>query len=62
MNITDEDFKIALAERVRAKGLAAVILEIAQIAEDNDLLERESRRGWGIDAEYLRAMVGRIRN
>jgi hypothetical protein len=55
MNMTDEDFKIALAERIQAKGLAAVIVEIAQIAEDNDLLERESRRGWGIDAEYRRS-------
>ncbi|MCY7337404.1 MAG: hypothetical protein LH613_14510 [Chamaesiphon sp.] len=62
MNMTDEDFKIALAKRVRAKGLAEVILEIAQVAEDNDRLERESRRGWGIDAEYLRAIVERIRN
>jgi hypothetical protein len=62
MNMTDEDFKAALAERVRAKGLAAVILEIAQVAEDNDRIERESRCGWGIDAEYLRAVVQRILN
>jgi hypothetical protein len=56
----DEEFKAALAERIQAKGLAVVILEIAQVAEDNDLLER--RRGWGIDAEFLRAIVQQIRN
>jgi hypothetical protein len=60
--MTDEDFKTALAERIRAKGLAAVILEIAQIAEENDRIEHESRCGWGIDAEYLRVIVQRIRN
>ncbi len=58
--MTDEEFKAALAERDRAKGLAAVILEITQVAEDNDLLEHH--RGWGIDAEYIRVMVERIRN
>jgi hypothetical protein len=53
--MTDEDFKTALAERVRAKGLAAVIIELAQVAEDKDRIERESRRGWGIDAGYRRS-------
>jgi hypothetical protein len=53
--LTDEEFKAALAERIRAKGLAAVALEIAQVAQDNDLLEH--RRGWGIDAEFLQAIA-----
>jgi hypothetical protein len=41
--MTNEEFRSALAKRVREKELTALILEIAQVAKGKDLLER--RRG-----------------